>query len=252
MSRLALRYQLRTGDSHLTPEESQVIENKRNRLQKLIEMFEHQADGFLLHHQPIDDLPISSLGDYEEYDHVDDMDDSGVPSPTVLFSNASRNEGSSAEDIPLLLPSTLGWEWCVSHGVKSLAINEAKLRYAQANDSIHRIRLALGFKSALFRTQVRDARTQQTKTRAWTAIHNVDTSVHQHARNYSMARDAYLKVKDASGDSPELLLLRLEDLRVNTAVLGAAQVGQRNKQLSWIWSFGTSIKQDGTWIDECK
>jgi hypothetical protein len=180
------------------------------------------------------------------------MDDSGVPSPTVLFSNASRNEGSSAEDIPLLLPSTLGWEWCVSHGVKSLAINEAKLRYAQANDSIHRIRLALGFKSALFRTQVRDARTQQTKTRAWTAIHNVDTSVHQHARNYSMARDAYLKVKDASGDSPELLLLRLEDLRVNTAVLGAAQVGQRNKQLSWIWSFGTSIKQDGTWIDECK
>jgi hypothetical protein len=58
MSRLALRYQLRTGDSHLTPEESQVIENKRNRLQKLIEMFEHQADGFLLHHQPIDDLPI--------------------------------------------------------------------------------------------------------------------------------------------------------------------------------------------------
>jgi hypothetical protein len=252
MFRLALRYQLRTGDSHLTLEESQTIGNKCNRLQKLIDMFEHQADRFLLHHQSADDLPIASLGSYEEYDHVDDMDDSGISGPPVQLSNASGNEGSNAEDIPLLLPSTLGWEWCVSHGVKSLAINEAKLRYAQANDSIHRIRLALGFKLALFRTQVRDARTQQTKTRAWTAIHSVDTSVHQHARSYSMARDAYLKVQDASGESPELPQLCLADLRVNTAILGAAKVGQRNKQLPWIWSFGTSVKKDGTWMDECK
>jgi hypothetical protein len=106
------------------------------------------------------------LGNYEEYDHVDDMDDSGVSGLKVQHSNASGNEGSNAEDIPLLLPSTLGWEWCISHGVKSLAINQAKLCYAQANNSIHRIHLALGFKSALFCTQVRDARTQQTKTRA--------------------------------------------------------------------------------------
>jgi hypothetical protein len=252
ISRLALRHQLRTGDSHLTVEESQTIGNKRNRLQKLIDMFEHQADGFLLHHQPTDDLTLSSLGNYEEYDHADDIDDSGAPNHTVRFSNTSGNEGPNAEDIPLLLPSTLGWEWCISHGVKSLAINEAKLRYAQANDAIHRTRLALGFKSALFRTQVRGAKTQQTKTRARTAIHGIDTSVHQHARNYSMARDAYLKVQDQSGGSPELPQLSLEDLRVHTAILGAAQVGQRNKQLSWIWSFGTSAEQNGTWMEECK
>jgi hypothetical protein len=78
MSRLSLRYQLRTGDSHLTLEESQTIGNRYNHLQKLIGMFEHQANGFLLHHQPTDDLLILSLGNYEEYDHVNDMDDSGV------------------------------------------------------------------------------------------------------------------------------------------------------------------------------
>jgi hypothetical protein len=233
-------------------EESQTIGNKRTRLQKSIDRFQLQADGFLLYHQPMDDVMISSLGDYEEYDNVDDVDDSGVPDPKVRFSNASRHEGSNAEDIPLLLPSTLGWEWCINHGATSLAINEAKLRHAQANDSIHRIRLALGFKSALFRTQVRGARTQQTKTRAWTAIHSVDTSVHQHARNYSMARDAFLKVRDPSGDLSELPPLGLADLRVNTAILGGAQVRQRNKQLPWIWSFGVSVEQDGTWMDECK
>jgi hypothetical protein len=247
MCRLALRYQLRTSGSNITLEDSQIIENKRIRLQKMIDMFAHQADSFLLHHQSVDDLPVSSLGDYDEYDHVDEMDDSGVPGPTIRPS-----EGSSVEDIPILLPSTLGWEWCVGNGVKSLAINEAKLRYAQANDCIHSMRLALGFKSALFRTQVRDARTQQTKTRAWTTIHNVDTTVHQHARNYSTAWDAYAKVRDIAGNLPELPKLCAADLRVSTAILGAAQVGQRNKQLLWIWSFGTAVKQDGAWMDDCK
>jgi hypothetical protein len=239
-------------------EDAQIIENKRNRLQKLIDAFENRADAFLLNHQSTDGIAMSSMADYAEYDHVDDIDDSGD-----LGSSSFRNtragmsddfgaEGRNAEEISLLLPSTLGWEWCSSHGVRSLAIKEAKLRYAQANDSIHRIRLALGFKSALFRTQVRDARTQKTKTRAWTAIHSVESTVHEHARNYSMARDAYLKVQDPSGSSPELPPLLLTDLRVNTAILGAAQVGQRNQQLPWIWSFGLSVKQDGTWMDECK
>ncbi|KAH9008024.1 hypothetical protein EDB85DRAFT_1904662 [Lactarius pseudohatsudake] len=168
------------------------------------------------HLRATDNAPVWSLGDYAEYDNADDIDDSGNPGP-------ASSESLNAEDIPLLLPSSLGWEW---------------------------IRLALGFKSALYRTQVRDARSQRTKTRAWTAVHSVDSTVHQHARNYSMARDAYLKVQDASGLFPELLPLRLTDLRVSTAILGAAQVGQRNTQLAWIWSFGTSERQDGTWMDE--
>ncbi|KAH9011694.1 hypothetical protein EDB85DRAFT_1878307 [Lactarius pseudohatsudake] len=219
----------------------------------------HQADAFLPHLRATDNAPVWSLGDYAEYDNADDIDDSGNPGPASSgrhyrsqTSDASEIESLNAEDIPLLLPSSLGWEWCASHSVKSLAMKEAKLRYAQASDSVHRIRLALGFKSALYRTQVRDARSQRTKTRAWTAVHSVDSTVHQHARNYSMARDAYLKVQDASGLFPELLPLRLTDLRVSTAILGAAQVGQRNTQLAWIWSFGTSERQDGTWMDECR
>jgi hypothetical protein len=251
ISRLTLRYQLRSGGSHLTLEEIQVIENKQFRLQKLIDMFEHQADGFLLHHGPMDDMPIPSLADYAKYDHIDDIDDSGVTVIIPHTSNPPSGEGPHSEDVPILLPSTLGWQWCASHGVKSLAVKEAKLRYAQATDSIHAIRLALGFKSAIFQTQVRGARTQQTKTRAWTAIQNVDTTVHQHAQNYGMARDAYEKIKDISRTSLELPALAPADLQVNTAILGAEQRGQRNKQLSWIWSFGISGKKDGTWMDEC-
>ncbi len=114
------------------------------------------------------------------------------------------------------------------------------------------MRLALGFKSALFHDQVCHANTQRTKTHAWDAIHSVDTTVHQHARNYSMARDAFLKIKHAYQVVLELPQLRSEDLRVSTAILGAAQVRQRNTQLPWIWSFGTTVDQDRTWMDECR
>ncbi|KAI9428667.1 hypothetical protein BJY52DRAFT_1200843 [Lactarius psammicola] len=156
----------------------------------------------------------------------------------------------NAEDISILLPSTLGWEWCVQHSVQSLAEKEARLRYAQATDLIHSMRLALGFKSTLFRDQVRPANTQQTKTQAWDAIHSVDTTVHQHACNYSMARDLFLKIRDAYEGGSELPELRLEDLYVNTVILDATQVRQHNTQLPWIWSFGTTVDQDGTWMDE--
>ena len=258
-SRLAIRHQLRMHGSDLTLDDAQIIENKRSRLQKLIDMFEHQADAYLLHHKPAENVPVSSLGDYSEFDFVDTSGDSDVRHPTnasiqeaLRSSDGSGTEDANAEDISILLPSTLGWEWCVRHGVQSLARKEARLRHAQANDAIHSMRLALGFKSAMFREQVRHAKTQQTKTRAWDAIHSADTTVQQHARNYSMARDAYLKIKLAYEDGQELRQLRSEDLRVHTTILGAEQVGQRNKQLPWIWGFGHTDDQDGTWMDECR
>jgi hypothetical protein len=225
-------------------------------------MFEPQADAYLLHHRATDNAPISSLSDYSEFDYVDDLDGSEASHPTnasdpVHYHHLRTSDGSgideaNAEDMSILLPSSLGWEWCVQHGVQSLAEKEAMLRHAQANDAIHSMRLALGFKSALFRDQVRHAKTQRTKTRAWDAIHSVDTTVHQHARQYSMARDAYVKIQLAYEDGPDLPQLCSKDLRVSTAILGAAQVGQRNAQLPWIWSFGITVDQDGTWMDECR
>ncbi|KAI9451585.1 hypothetical protein BJY52DRAFT_1190868 [Lactarius psammicola] len=257
---LAIRYQLRTYGSQHTSEEAQIIENKCSHLQKLIDMFEHWADSYLLHYRFTEDAPTLPLGDYSEFDHVDSVDGCGAShttgpsSPThrhtPCTSNGSGINNVNAKEISILLPSTLGWERCVQHSVQSLVEKEARLRYAQATNSIHSMCLALGFKSALFCDQVRPANTQWTKTQAWDAIHSVDTTVHQHARNYSMARDSFLKIRDAYEGGPELPELWLEDLHVNTAILGATQVGQHNTQLPWIWSFGTTVDQDGTWMDK--
>ena len=124
------------------------------------------------------------------------------------------------------LPSTLAWKWCVSHGVQSLALKEAQLWLAQANESIHKICLSLGFKSAIYCTQVRLAKSQKKKTRARSAIHSVETAVAEHAWIYSMAQNAYQRVLPAFADGLELLQLLQEDLHVATLVLRSEQTGQ--------------------------
>ena len=255
IGRLAIRYDLRKSGSH-TIDQAQVIENKRGRLQKLIDMFEHQADSHLLRHKALDNVPITLLTDYSEFDNVDVLDDSDshtspqlfpfVSPPILQFSDDSSVDQTNAEDLSILLPSSLSWGWCVKHHLQ-----EAKLQVTQANDAIHSVRLALGFKSALFRDHVRPANTQRTKTRAWDTIHSVDSTVHQHARNYSMACEAYLWIHQAYSILEKLPRLHVSDLHVGTAIINAAEVGQRNRQLPWIWSFGNTVNEHGTWMHEC-
>ena len=219
-NRLAIRYQLQTQGSQITLEDAQILENKWACLQKLIDMFSHQSSAFILSHASTDNnVPIIPLGDYSEYDQADDIDESGVPKPSEPAYPRQHHRqyvtdgfGLNAADVSLFLPSSLGWNWCISHGHESLAKKEAMLHYTQATDAIHSIHLTLGFKSALFQTQVQHARTQQTKSRAWSAVHSVDVAVHDHARMYSMARDAYNKVLDPSGESLALPLLQVTNL----------------------------------------
>ena len=250
--RLAIKHKLRTYRSELSIDEAQIIENKRTRLQALINTFEHQANTFLAHDTLAEDISISSLGDYDEFDHPDEDDDMTARRHSLRAPDGSGMDAGNPEDIPILLPSSFGWKWCALHNAKSLAMKEAQLCHAQANDAIHQIRLALGFKSALFRTQVRPANTQQMKTRAWNAVHNVDSTLSEHARIYSMARDAYRKLRNNSTIKAALPPLGRDDLRIATLVLGSETTGQRNTQQSWIWSFGKVTADDGTWMDDCE
>ena len=80
----------------------------------------------------------------------------------------------------------------------------------------------------------------------------MDTAVNEHARIYSMARDAYRTIRSAYTAGSDLPQLHPKDLHVATLVLGSEQSGQRNTQQSWIWGFGKTVEDDGSWIDDCK
>ena len=175
---------------------------------------------------------MASLGDYSKYDGADDIDESRVLKPLEPAQSRQHHgyyvtdgSGINAGDVSLLLPSSLGWHWCVGHGHKALGKKEATLHYAQATNAIHRICLALGFKSALFQTHICHAHTQKTKSQAGTTVHTVDAAVHNRTQMYSMARDAYNKILDPSEESPTLPLLQVTDLQVNTSIIGAVELG---------------------------
>jgi hypothetical protein len=67
-----------------------------------------------------------------------------------------------------------------------------------------------------------------------------------------MAQDAYQVLCPAFPSGPDLPKLLPKDLHVAMLVLGSEKTGQHNKQQSWIWSFGKTTQDDGTWMDECK
>ena len=249
---MAIKHKLRTSKSELSLHDSQTIENKWTRLQVLINTFEKQVDTILVPTAFAKDASISSLGDFGDFDHLGCDDERTTPDHSLRMQDGSGMAAGNPEDIPILLPSSIGLKACLSHHAKSLATKECKLRHAQANDAIHQIRLALGFKSALFRTHVRPANTQQTKTRAWNAVHNVDSTLSEHARIYSMARDAYHKLNNKASVKSAMPPLNKEDLYIATMILGSEITGQRNTQKSWIWGFGNITADDGTWMDDCE
>jgi hypothetical protein len=67
-----------------------------------------------------------------------------------------------------------------------------------------------------------------------------------------MARDSYRTIREAYSSGPDLPELQPNDLHIATMVLGSNQAGQRNTQKSWIWGFGKTVEDDGTWMDDCR
>ena len=68
-----------------------------------------------------------------------------------------------------------------------------------------------------------------------------------------MAWKAYHNLYSKSSPGAVLPPLCREDyLNAETLVLGSNATGQHNSQPSWIWGFGQTIEEDGTWMDHCK
>lgn len=170
-----------------------------------------------------------------EFDGIgEDEDDNGLGSAaeeqdqTQLLPSGSRMD---AENISLHLPSHLGRGWCDNNAAEDLAKVELRLREGQLNDSLHQIRIALGHKSYVFRKDVRPARTQRLKTRAWGEVHAVESTVQHHARVYNSARRSMVDLGAEDSLLDRYKVLRRQDLRTDTTIIAPNVRGQRNKPL---------------------
>ena len=192
-----------------------------------------------------------------EFDGIGEGNDEEHASSTEAEEGQSFAYGSpdsciDAEQIALHLPSHLGRNWCDNNFAEDLARAELRIREGQLNDTLHQIRIALGQKSYIFRNDVRPARTQRLKTRAWAGVHAVESSVQHHARVYMRARQAIEKLGADNILLDRYKVLKREDLTVKTSVIAPQVRGQRNKSLPWFWTM--DIRRDnefGAWMEDC-
>jgi hypothetical protein len=195
------------------------LANRRNRLDLQLQKFEEDAAMF-----------IGESNDIDSW-----MDEVG------------------SEHRRLALPSLYGRRKCQELGIEDLAEKELVLRQGQANDALHQLRIDLGHRSYLYRTQVRHAdHSQQRKTRAWGNVHSVDDAVKLHAVIYRKCRTGMVALEA----SPELLdtyqELAREHLTSQTTLIDPSLPGQRNKSLPWFWTIDIPADaEEDDWMSEC-
>ena len=177
--------------------------HEAGRLQERLDTFQRQAANvFQASTEGGDDdswdsTPVRELHVGVEFDGIGE-DDNDNEEPPSAAETRNQTAHADAETMSLHLPSYLGRDWCNRNSAEDLAKAELRLREGQLNDSLHHIRIALGHKSYLFRNDVRPARSQRLKTRAWAGVHAVESTVQHHARVYTRARQAMVDLGAAA------------------------------------------------------
>lgn len=164
------------------------------------------------------------------------------------------DNASPPETVQLVLPSTIGRERCLDRGLDHLLAKEMKLRKGQMHDALDQIMVAIGYKSFLFKHKVRTATNYAKRLRSFAHVRDAQDVIRQHARIYSMARRAALKLCDPGHIehfAEKYKKLQDGDLEVKGMLVEPEQRGLRNENLPWIWTFGFKKKEDnGDWLEE--
>jgi hypothetical protein len=174
------------------------------------------------------------------------------------------SEDSEIEDIPekmpetksLALPSSLAPGEIDRLGLVDLARQEAALRRGQINDALEGLRMALGEKSLLYRTDVRNMKSQRTSLRAWQNVNKQDAIARQHKRAYDRARKALIQLDIDREYLSTLFDITPEDMKMSGDVTEENRIGQRSSTLAWFWRLGSDAAMEEVEINprmkECK
>ena len=263
--RLSLQALVRKTGSRRTADQQRDITLRRARLQDRIGTFQKQAANFI--HAVSDGEDDDSWEDDSarevyvgiEFDGINEEDDEDCAPSTSGHTQAqlseigSTNSSLDAEHILLHLPSHIGNGWCNSNSAEDLAKAELVLRQGQLNDSLQDIRIALGYKAYLFRNDVRPARSQSLKTRAWLEVHAAESTVQHHARVYMHARQAIVDLGASNSLLDRYKVLTRQDLKIHTSIIAPQVHGQQNKSLPWFWTMDVKKDADlGEWLEDCE
>ena len=227
----------------------------RHLLQEIINAFIHDRPASI---SAIDDESMAM----ESCDFMDEDCSDGDDDITELGSDdgedveecdgmANLEANIHPELMPLPLPSLLGAETCQRLGLSKMVSQEIELRKGQAYECLHRLRLALGLKSAIFRKTIRLAKSQKTKTRTRSSVQRVEAAVRLHVRRYNKARHALVQLGSSQDVLNEFQEIHKEHLKMSRDITEENRFGQRSENLAWFWRVDGGKKRDAdAWLDE--
>jgi hypothetical protein len=222
----------------------------------------HIQDADLLDHL----IPTVEDDEELEENHVNEDDEAMDDDQTNTDEEEEENSGDEdeaditsdneehvffPEKVQLPLPSSIGHDRCLQLDLIGLANQEIELRKTQATQSLDNLRFSLGLKSAIFRKAVRNARSQWTKTRAWSSVGTADKSVRIHAKRYRRSRHALIQLGASEGILRAFKELTRDDLKMSQDLIEENRFGQRDDTLSWIWQMHGGMDSRGNeWMNE--
>jgi hypothetical protein len=190
--------------------------------------------------------------EYDDFDFSDRL--SALGEADYDLDDLENGDGDCAcpESPKPCIPSLLGRDACLKNGLQQMVDQEIQLRIGQANDSLGKLRMALGQKTSLFVNVVRKAKHSQARaSEARKLVNQANFAVEKHAGNYRCARAALLKLGAGEEILQKFKPLTKEDLKVCTDVAEESRVGQRNDTVAWFWRLdGSGDPQGDNWLKE--
>ena len=98
--------------------------------------------------------------------------------------------------------------------------------------------MALGEKSLLFRTDIRNSKSQRTSLKAWDNVNKQDAVARRHKHAYDHARKAFIRLDIERDYLSTLHNITASDMKMAGDVMEENCIGQRSSTLSWFWRLG--------------
>ena len=186
--------------------------------------------------------------------------------------NWSANDGSAADMIPdaleglsdtypegwftpeqeqIMLPSSLAAGEIKRLSLRPFALIETELWKGQIMDALEGLRLALGEKSLYFKTQVRNANSQQMTCHAWDNVHKLDHRAWTFQPLYPLAWSTLQCLSIDPEYCATLQDITDDYLMVAGDLMDEWRYGQQLDSLPWFWCIGYENNTSSPQMQEC-
>ena len=203
---------------------------------------------------PKQEVQISRMKEklFQKYDKL--MSSAEQLFPDIDFNELEyRDAAMSNASIQLRVPLPSQVEGELPPALEQAAAVELELRIGEANDALQGVRTQIGFKSYIFRKQIRAWKGKKRRTRGYDNIERSNEELNIQRKLYSNA----LRALKNLGAGQEILNkykeIKKDDLRTVTAIAEPNSRGQSQVKLAWFWSLDVAGDSDGNeYMEECE